>query len=350
MMDQKPDHRTRPSMAPKLEPIETTWSVSQPAIENSLRSSENNRPSQLGLQKLHLKNPLFLRDDAIRHVLDVDTLPSEGHIKLASCIHNVGGSLLAAVEDLALVPLRDIPIRVVPIHARSMPNLDSLLSADAIELQLGDWSSHRVKSESKASLRSLRVEWPLDTPDLICFAKKLELLRRLSNDRVPVGVAVPVGDPSETGIEGLRWLSEMEIDFVTIRSAAACLGSRHPASSYFQWDPIDLTQRASSVFHCHRKKSLAIAIDHPWSDGFQAGQAILSGASLIGVGSFLANLIPLDMHLATSRSSDALASGLLGRSLTPSTTSLTYFLQKVDLHSALSTFLEQLHSSLEYAL
>jgi hypothetical protein len=172
----------------------------------------------------------------------------------------------------------------------------------------------------------------------------------LTRDRIPIGIAIPFGDPTDAGIDALRWISEIAIDFVTIRSAAACLGSRHPADSYFHVNPIDLTQRALSLFHDRSEKSVAIAIDHPWSDGFQAGQAVLAGASLVGVGSFLANLISTDIQTISSRSADTLASDLLGRSSPPSTALLSYFSQKLDLQSAMATFAEQLRSSLEFAL
>jgi hypothetical protein len=349
MTDQKPHGRVWPSLAPKLVSIEASWDVANPEIEKNARTSKTNDPFKASLPNLHLKAPIFLRDDAIRGVLELDDLPHEAYVKLASCIHQAGGAMLATVEQLSSVPLREIPFRIAPMDARSMPNLDSLLSADAIELQLGDWSRSRANPASNASLRSLRIEWPLDTPDWPRFAKKIELLRRLSNGRVPIGVSIPIGDPSEAGMEGIRWLSDIDIDYLTIRSAAACLGRGHPAISYFQLDLIEWIPRLISLFQGPGKRSVAIAIDHPWSDGFQAGQAILSGASFVGIGSFLANLIPRDIHSVTSRSADALASGLLGRSSTPSTASLSYFLQKVDHHSVVATFVEQLRSCLEYS-
>ena len=163
-----------------------------------------------------------------------------------------------------------------------------------------------------------------------------------------------MGDVSETGLSCFQWLSEVDIEFLTIRSPIACLGSRHQARAYFQSDPIEMTRRMKGLLDRSGTKPVAIAVDHPWTDGFQAGQAILAGASLVGVGSFLANLIPSDFETLRMHSMDSLTGGLLGRSSIQSTSlstaSLLYFVQKLDLNSALALFIEQLRSSLEYSL
>ena len=147
------------SLAPELEPIDASWDVARTKLGSKSSHSKIKVAPESPLPNLHLKAPVILRDDAIRDVLELDHLPSDVHVKLASCIHRVGGALLATVEDLATVPLREIPVRIVPIDSWSMPNIDSILSADAIELQLGDWSSRLAESKSNASLRSLRVDW-----------------------------------------------------------------------------------------------------------------------------------------------------------------------------------------------
>ncbi len=353
MNEHKPLTHSAPTFAPKLDSIDASWNVAKTELGKKSFAIRNIAPNTL-MASFHLKTPVLLRDDAICDALELNHLSNEVYVKLASCIHHVGGALLATVENLASVPLREMPVMIAPIGGHSMPSVESILSADAIELQLGDWSRSDTDSSVHTSLRSLRVDWPVDAPDLLRLAKKMELIRCLSNYRVPVGVAIPIGDISEAGLACWRWLSEIDIDFVTIRSPFCCLGSRHQARAYFDCDPIELTRLMKELLDRSGKKPIAIVIDHPWTDGFQAGHAILAGASLVGVGSFLASLMPSNFELPSTHSADSLASGLLGRSSIQSsslaTPSVAYFVKKLDLNSSLTLFTEQVQATLEYAL
>jgi hypothetical protein len=102
------------------------------------------------------------------------------------------------------------------------------------------------------------------------------------------------------------------------------------------------------------EKQVAIVMDHPWIDGFQAAQAILSGATYIGVGSYLATTFSTAAEATKASSIDSLTSELLGRSSAQTNSTSSFLgsntLQKVDLNSPMSLFLDQLQSSLQYAL
>ncbi len=351
------DHRNHktPSLTPKLHAIESNWEVKVASAENAesdpmLSRSKGSQDSPL----LHfkLKTPMIARADAIFDGLELDSPPAEIYGMIARCVHRVGGALVATVEDLATVALRDIPIRIAPIYSNAMPNVESLLSADAIELQLGDWKHDSSKAGSIASLHSLRIDWPLDVPDLKRLAKKIELIRCLTQNAVPVGIAVPVGDASETGIRSFQWLSEIGADFVTIRSAIACLGKHHPARNYFSSDPVELTRCIKDLIAGPGTNPIAIVIDHPWQDGYQAAQTILAGASFVSIDGYLARFVPALSELMALDDSDSLSSGVYRRSTVrpvPSH-SISQVFEKLDLNSVLSKFVDQFRSSLEFSL
>lgn len=353
MNSQKFRDDRQPSLAPKLQAIEASWVVQNSDSEVNAKSSLVKHQDPANLSRLHLKSPLIVRSDGICQALELSKLPVEVYALLSSSIKRVGGALLATVEDLATVPLREIPFRIAPIHSNSMPSVDALMSADAIELQLGDWTPKTNRVELSRNLSLLRTNWPVDVPDLLRLAKKIELLRCLAQSSVPVGVAIPLCDTSTDNLRNFQWLSEIGIDFVTIRSAAACLGDRHPALPYLQDEPVELTRKVKGLFDRPGKKTVAIVVDYPWKDGFQAAQTILAGASFVGVDGHLAKSIPSVSKMLSTSSSDSLSSGIFSRSSVHSSSeeklSLTLILQKLDLHSALSLFSEQLRSSLEYS-
>ena len=347
----------QPSLAPKSQAIEASWVVqnseSDSDSEANAKSSRVKHQDTENVGRFLLKSPLIVRSDGICQALELSKLPVEVYALLSSSIKRVGGALLATVEDLAAVPLREIPFRIAPIQSNAMPSVDAFMSADAIELQLGDWTPKTHRAELSQNLSLLRTNWPIDVPDLLRLAKKIELLRCLAQSSVPVGVAIPFGDTSADSLRNFHWLSEIGIDFVTIRSAAACLGYGHPALPYLQDDPVDLTRKVKSLFDRPGKKAAAIIVDYPWKNGYQAAQTILAGASFVGVDGHLATSIPSVSQLLSTSASDSLSSGIFSRSSVHSTSeeklSLRLILQKLDLHSALSLFSEQLRSALEYS-
>ena len=343
-----------PSLPRKHNSIEMSWDsqVSDPKVNvdstNPIQARSNNVPF------LNLKNPIVIRGEAVQKSLELETFPAELYAKLAITAKRAGGALCTTIENLSTIPLRDIPILIAPLNAHSMPSIDAIRSADAIELQLGDWPHKVGHAGTTTSLGSLQVQWPVDTPDLLRLAKKIELMRCLAQSSIPIGIAVPFCDALESTVLKFQWLSEVGIDFVTIRSASSCLGSSHPAQKYFSCDPIELARRIKTLLHRPGKNPIAIAIDYPWNDGYQAAQAMIAGASLVCVDGYLAKSISTVAKLMNTYAEDTLSASVLRQSSILSasslTVSLTQIIEKLDLNTALSLFIDQLRSSLEFSL
>ncbi len=353
MSHQELSNDRTPSLAPKIQSIEASWAIQKSASAINEKLSDSKAAEAVRSARINLNARVIVRSDAISDALQLNTLPVEIYAILSTSVKKVGGALLASVEDLASVALREIPYCIAPIYPNSMPNIDSLMSADAIELQLGEWGFKANRSKSNSNLESLKITWPLDAPDLLRFAKKIELIRCLAQSDVPVGVAVPICETSVDSLLKFQWLSEIGIDYVNFRSASACLGVHHPAQAYFRCDPIELAQHAKNLLNRPGKRPVAIAVDYPWNDGFHAAQAILAGASFVCVDGHLAKSIPSIAQMYNASSSDSLSSGVFSRSSVHSISeeklSLMHILHKLDLNSALSLFTDQLRSSLEYS-
>lgn len=341
-------------MMVKIKSIEASWNDRFPKTNGHDGSSSGNRLPSPALSQFHLKSPVILRGDAFRDALEMTKLPTDIYRKLASCIKRVGGALLATVDDLADVSLRELPIRIAPIYSDSVPDSESLSSADAIEFQLGHWNNRLLSQSTRTSLRSLQLDWPWDTPDLLRLAKKVELIRTLSHGLVPIGITIPISDPSEASLRTFQWLAEIGVDYVTLRTAVSCLGSKHPALEHFPCDPVELASLAKKLFTKSADNALVIVVEYPWLDGYQAGQAILAGASLVGIDGYMAKFVPNIADLLKHASSDTLASGVYSRSsvqpIDARVPTVSKLFENLDLDSALGGFVSQLESSLEYSL
>ncbi len=121
-------------------------------------------------------------------------------------LHDVGGAIVSPAEALAHIPVASAPMRIAPMFVDHWPELVELESADAIELQ---WLASASDSNQ---IDESTLAWPLEITSSAMLAKKMELVRQITDDQVPVGVAVPIGRVQRD----IPFLIKIGVDFITL--------------------------------------------------------------------------------------------------------------------------------------
>ncbi len=326
-------------------PIDAGWVTSAEGDVLSALPAPSNASTVLA--RCHLKSPVLVRTPTILKAVPEDVAQNAWIAKIASATRQIGGLMLVPSQGLNDIPLRSIPACLIPVESDAMPDAEVLASADAIELQLGCWATNSQDSES---LDALRLIWPQDTPDLLRLAKKIELVRALAGGQIPVGVAIPLPWPPDKRSNELRWLLEIGIDFVTVRTPPSCLKENHPALAHFPCDPIEWTSMLVANLGVTDKRSVELILDYPWRNGYQAAQALRAGASMVTMDGFLTRVIRNALSGSRSHSADSLAQEFLGKG---SGKSLSTFspaaaqLERLDFVQIMSNFIEQTRAYLE---
>jgi hypothetical protein len=222
--------------------------------------------------------------------LGVDRLPTDPLVKISAGLKKLGGLMIASAEQLASVPLRDVPIRLEPIYGDRLPSLEAFESGDGLVVQL----EHSASKQRSAKLHSLTFEWPIDVRSLASFGKKIEMLRRISQNSIPVGISLPVylSPPEDVSIAEYAWLNQLPIDFAILRTSMSCLTLHHPACQRFPCNPEMVAEKFRRLFDDGGNSPVSLAIDFPWSDGYQAVATIFAGADAVTLDRWFSDRAP----------------------------------------------------------
>ena len=229
----------------------------------------------------------WLRTAALEQGWRLGAMPPELLHALALAMKRQAGMLVTAAAAVAAVPLRDAPRRIEPLGGRCLPSVDSLASADGFELQLGYHHFDEDGGDPHVSLKSLLIEWPIDSPSSKLLGKKLECLRRMADPPLAAGLSLPWTHPDMLDGDSLRWLGDLPITSLTLRWPQLCLASQHPAAGYFAIEPDSVAAAVCRTLEGMGLASIQVLLDYPWRDGYQAGAAIAAGAAGVYLDGYL---------------------------------------------------------------
>ncbi len=277
--------------------IDTDWKASKETPPKNSKRQVNSSIVAPGFR-------FILSLQRLRRLLQLESLPPELASRLALMTKRFKGGLLATSSEISSVPIRDLPLRIEPISSHAMPSCDAIESADAIEVQLNQKNSVR----DRISLEALKIDWPIDTVSIEQLGKKLQMLQRLAKSTIPVGVSLPISVTPAMVIDAFGWLTELPLNFVNLRMPLACLAPDHFARSHFQTQPQAIVAVLREWFDKANKPQVAIGVDYPWVDGYQAGATCAAGASFVSIDGYLAQRAPSTKP--STRGSDPLTLGL----------------------------------------
>jgi hypothetical protein len=258
---------------------------------NDERDHRTNTARSSPVDTARRASQVVIRFDELRRSLGLDKLPSELVTRLAAMSKTFGVQVVATADELSSVPIRDLPKRFEPIVGVAMPTFEALASADGFEFQL----SKPASCHDQVSLQGVELEWPIDTSSTAMFAKKVGLLRRMSQGTLPIGLSMPIViEPPRFELE-LGWLVTLDIDFVTLQTAASRLPSGHRGLNYFVNDPMAIVPPMKNLLG-KAKRPIALGLDHLWNDGYEAAAACGLGVSYVCIDQYLVH------HSPTARS------------------------------------------------
>ena len=187
-------------------------------------------------------------------------------------------------KEVQPAPSEDLP-RIAPLQIDEPIDVDSFQGASAIELQL-------VGQPFQVKANSRRSRWtpglPVEITDFEQVAKRVEVLRVLSEGKCPIGAAVAPG----TVYEDLRFLIDSGFDFLTLLvdvQFGMAAGSRLHLASLES----TLEQAAKAVQDSGTKTKLLVSAN--LVDGVSLFRCLQLGASAVSIDAFLANAKPQEI-------------------------------------------------------
>jgi hypothetical protein len=252
----------------------------QPASNQNLHGAARTRTSLLD-------STFLLRLQTLKQSLGLDPMIHEIVAKISSTMKSLGGTLVAHLEDLTEIPLKELALRIEPIQGDAMPSLEAIESADGLEFQLENLPLHYDSLEARTSLQPLSIAWPIDVSSLDIFQKKVDFLRSLSDSPTPVGMSLPMTSSVDHLIEDFGWLKDLSVDFITVRTPQALLADSHPANSLFSFDWFAQINLLRRLLDESMRIKTRLFVDHPWNHGYEAAQAVLAGANGVFLHAYL---------------------------------------------------------------
>ncbi|MCY2974912.1 MAG: hypothetical protein NTW52_09640 [Planctomycetota bacterium] len=240
-------------------------------------------PSQDLLHKFLTHNSLWIRSDK-----DFATTQrkSNAHASQMAWITPCENAKKAEFESpLDSTTDHDSWVQIALIAFNAMPSAIALSSYAAIELACYEITAFEDEEASdEPSLERLRIHWPLDVETTSHMSFKIEILRALTEDDKPIGLAVPIVSLSDEFFESLGWLLNVKADWIHWLLPAAVLGDDHEANEYLLNDPfivLESIQKWQTKSTTSDSKTPAIVIDFPWKNGYQAAEMIRKGANAV---------------------------------------------------------------------
>lgn len=153
-----------------------------------------------------LKSPLFIRQ------IPWNSLSKETGVALCSAAKQLGAAISVPLPIMESLPAAAIPLRLTQIWSDHSPGLAELEMSDIIELNFCSEKAHQAEISKQCPKTSDIVSWPIDIHDTTRLKSRIEMIREVTEYRVPIGIVLAASEVEED----VALAVASGVDFVTL--------------------------------------------------------------------------------------------------------------------------------------
>ena len=153
-----------------------------------------------------LKSPLFIRQ------IPWNSLSKESGVALCSAAKQLGAAISVPLPIMESLPAAAIPLRLTQVWSDRSPSLAELEMSDIIELSFCSEKAHQAEISKQCPKASDIIAWPIDIHDATRLKSRIEMIREVTEYRVPIGIALAASEVEED----VSLAVASGVDFITL--------------------------------------------------------------------------------------------------------------------------------------
>lgn len=138
-----------------------------------------------------LKSPLLFRRTPW------NLISKENAIALCAAVRQLGAAISVPISIMEQLPASAVPVRIAQTWTDRSPDLAELEMSDIIEFNFCSEKSALSEVYKQTPTPDALLPWPIDVVDSEGLARRVSMLREITDSKIPIGFALPVGNVFE---------------------------------------------------------------------------------------------------------------------------------------------------------